>query len=229
MSLLRPTRWRAVRGQCRRQMNPNGLAFVSGQSAATVAESLAKIGTSLRKAGMEPSDAARVTCFVSLLEENRSARSAMEAAFPNAAVNYVQMQRGPITPAAECEAVARLRAPATGGVQFLDSSPAYSQVVLVSTPRLVLTGTQLAFGGQENDLKLLFERLRRALGQFNAGFDAVVMSHVYVTSPAMANPVRAVRAGFYNAAHSPASTLLPFEGLTSHDSPAGVDVIAAVR
>jgi enamine deaminase RidA (YjgF/YER057c/UK114 family) len=212
----------------KRPVNPNGLAFVSGQSAATVAESLTKIGGVLRQAGMEPSDAARVTCFVSLLEENRSARSAMEAAFPNAAVNYVQMQRGPITPAAECEAVARLHAPAPNGVQFLDSSPAYSQMVLVSTPRLVLTGTQLAFGSQENDIKLLFERLRRALGQFNAGFDAVVMSHVYVTSPGMANPVRTVRAGFYNAAHSPASTLLPFEGLTSHDSPAGVDVIAAV-
>jgi len=54
------------------------------------------------------------------------------------------------------------------------------------------------------------------------------MSHVYVTSPGMANAVRVVRAGFYNAEHSPASTLLPCEGLTAHDSPAGVDVIAAV-
>ncbi len=206
----------------KRAVNPNGLAFVSGQPAATLADSLAKVGAVLRQAGMEAGDAARVTCFVSLLEENRNARASMEAAFPSAAVNFVQLQRGPVTPMAECEAIARLRIPAPNGVQFLP------QAALVSTARLILTGTQLAFGGQENDIKLLFERLRRALGQFNTGFDSVVMSYSYVTSPAMGKPLRVVQAGYYNTAHSPASTLLPFEGLASHDSPVGVDVIAAI-
>jgi len=173
----------------------------------------------------------RVTCFVSSLDEQKDTHQVMAASFPGAALNYVQMQLEPVTPVSECEVVARMRTPATQAVRFLnppnlDQSPNYSQVALVTSPKLVITGTQLAFGSQESDVKLAFERLQRALGASNARFDRVVMSHVYVTSNAMTARVRTVRSGYYNAANPPASTLLPFEGLPSVDASCGVDVVA---
>jgi enamine deaminase RidA (YjgF/YER057c/UK114 family) len=215
----------------KKQVNPKGLAFISGQPAASVEQSLVKLENALRATGMEPADTLRATCFLSSIEESRTARTAMGTVFPGAALNFVQMQREPVAPAAECEAVARLRSPASSAVNFLnppglDPSPNYSQVVQVTTPRLVFTSTQLGFGKQESDVKLAFERLRRALASANARFDNLAMSHVYLTVPTMGERVRAVRSGFYNSSKPPASTLLPFEGLPSLDASFGVDVVA---
>jgi len=217
----------------KRVVNPHGVAFLAGQNAASVAQSLARLKIALRGGGMESEDALRVTCFVSSLEEQRDTHQLMTAAFPGAVLNYVQMQREPVMPAAECEAVARLRGAISGPVTFfnpadLDKSPNYSQLALVKSPKLVITGTQLAFGSQEGDIKLAFDRLQRVLSSSNARFDQVVMSHTYVTSTTIIPRVRTVRAGYYHSATPPASTLLPFEGLPSLDASFGVDVIAAL-
>jgi enamine deaminase RidA (YjgF/YER057c/UK114 family) len=214
-------------------VNPQGVAFLAGQNAASVAQSLARLKIALRGGGMDSEDALRVTCFVSALEEQRDTHQLMTAAFPGAVLNYVQMQREPVTPAAECEAVARLRGAINGPVTFLnpadlDKSPNYSQLALVKSSKLVITGTQLAFGSQEGDIKLAFDRLQRVLSSSNARFDQVVMSQTYVTSTAIIPHVRTVRAGYYSNTTPPASTLLPFEGLPSLDASFGVDVIAAL-
>jgi enamine deaminase RidA (YjgF/YER057c/UK114 family) len=217
----------------KRIVNPNGIAFLAGQSAPSVAQSLAKLTAALSGGGMQSDDALRVTCFVSSLDEQRDARQLMAAAFPAAVLNYAQMQRESVMPAAECEAVARLRKPIAEPVSFLnpadlDKSPNYSQLALVKSSKLVITGTQLAFGSQESDIKLAFERLQRVLGSAGARFDQVVMSHTYVTSSAIIPRVRTVRAGYYSGTAPPASTLLPFESLPSLDASFGVDVIAAL-
>jgi enamine deaminase RidA (YjgF/YER057c/UK114 family) len=214
-------------------VNPHGVAFLAGQNAASVAQSLARLKIALRGGGMDSEDALRVTCFVSALEEQRDTHQLMTAAFPGAVLNYVQMQREPVMPAAECEAVARLRGAISGLVTFLnpadlDKSPNYSQLALVKSPKLVITGTQLAFGSQEGDIKLAFDRLQRVLSSSNARFDQLVMSHTYVTSTAIIPRVRTVRARYYSNTAPPASTLLPFEGLPSLDASFGVDVIAAL-
>ncbi len=216
----------------KRTVNPNGVAFLAGQNSSSVAQSLARLKTALKGGGMEPEDALRVTCFVSSLDEQRDTRQLMAASFPGAILNYVQMQREPVMPAAECEAVARLRGAAAGAVSFmnppdLEKSPNYSQLALVKSPTLVITGTQLAFGSQEGDIKLAFERLQRVLAASNARFDQLVMSHTYVTSSGIIPKVRTVRANYYSAANPPASTLLPFEALPSLDASFAVDVIAA--
>jgi enamine deaminase RidA (YjgF/YER057c/UK114 family) len=217
----------------RKAVNPHGIAFLAGQNAPSVAQSLAKLTVALNGGGMRAEDALRVTCFVSSLDEQRDAHQLMASAFPGAVLNYVQMQREPVTPAAECEAVARLRTTTSEPVSFvnpagLDKSPNYSQLALVKSPKLVITGTQLAFGSQEGDIKLAFERLQRVLSSSNARFDQVVMSHTYVTSSAIIPRVRTVRAGYYSSTAPPASTLLSFEGLPSLDAAFGVDVIAAL-
>ena len=212
-------------------VNPNGVAFLSGQAAPSVTQSLEQLKTALRGAVLEPADVLRATCFVSSLDQQRDTRALMAAAFPGAVLNYVQMQREPVAPASECEAVARLRSAAREALSFLnppnlDKSANYSQVALVTSPKLVITGTQLAFGGQDSDLKLAFDRLGKALSASGAGFDRVVMSHLYLMSGGLMDKVRKVRAGYYTGKHPPASTMLPFEGLPSLDAQMGVDVIA---
>jgi enamine deaminase RidA (YjgF/YER057c/UK114 family) len=215
----------------KRSVNPNGIAFVSGQAAQNVEKSIEQLKSALRGGGMEPEDALRVTCFVSSLEEQKNTQELMKGNFPTAALNYVQMQREPVMPAAECEAVARARAAAPEPISFLnppalDKSPHYSQIALVTSPKLVITGTQLAFGSQESDVKLAFERLGKALSGSNARFVHVVMSHLYLTSGALTAKVRSVRAGYYTGANPPASTMLPFEGLPSLDASFAMDVVA---
>jgi enamine deaminase RidA (YjgF/YER057c/UK114 family) len=214
----------------KKPVNPNGLAFVSGQSGAGMAQSVDRLNTVLRGAGMDAADAVRVTCFVSSLDDEKNARTLLTRNFPNAVVNYAQMQREPVTPAAECEAVARLRTAPAESVRFLnpgsEASSNYSQIALVTSPKLVITGTQLAFGSHDADFSLAFERLEKALNSVNASYAGVVMSHMYLTSTDLIKEVRSVRAHYYNDKRPPASTTLPFEGLPSLDAQMGLDVIA---
>jgi len=212
-------------------LNDNGVAFVSGQAGNSLAEALEQMKKTLASAGMDGSDVRRVTCFVSSLEANQNARALIEASFSEAAANYLQMQRGPVTPAAECEGVARLRQAPNQAVTYLNTPESagagtYSQMVLVHAPKVVFTSTQLGFGSQESDVRLAFDRLQKALASLNANLGKLAMSHVYLTSMAIAEKVRAVRKTFYDAMNPPASTLLPFEALPSLDASFGVDVVA---
>jgi enamine deaminase RidA (YjgF/YER057c/UK114 family) len=195
----------------RKVVNPSGVAFLAAQPASSVAESLAKLKGTLASAGMQPSDALLVTCFVSSLEDQRDTQPLMAASFPGAALEYAQMQRAPVQPPASCEATARLTKPA---------SSTNSQMALVSNPEVVITGTQLAFGSQDSDLKLAFVRVEKVLAAKNARFDHAVLSHFYVTSNGLTNRIIA-----FEAAGAPRSVFF-VEALPSLDSPFGLDVIA---
>jgi enamine deaminase RidA (YjgF/YER057c/UK114 family) len=190
----------------RKLVNPNGVAFLAARPAPSVAESLAKL-----RSALQSSEALLVTCFVSSLDDQRDTQQAMSAAFPGAALDYVQMQRAPVTPAASCEATARVTKPGAS------SSP---QAAVVSSAEIVITGTQLAFGNQDADLKLALDRLQKALAAKGAGFDRVVLSHLYLTSGSLASRVTALL--------PPGGTrsVVPVEALPSLDSAFGLDVIA---
>ena len=125
----------------RKIVNPSGVAFLAAQPAASIAESLAKLKSLLAGNNVPSSEALLVTCFVSSLDEQRDTQQAMSAAFPGAALDYVQMQRAPVSPAASCEATARITKPGASST---------SQVAVVSGPEVVITGTQLAFGNQDS-------------------------------------------------------------------------------
>lgn len=201
----------------RRAVNPSGVAFLAAQPASRVSDSLAKLKSVLGTAGMQPSEALLVTCFVSSLDDQRDTQQAMAAEFPGAALDYVQMQRAPVAPAASCEATARLTKPA---------SSSGSQMAAVSSPQVVITGTQLAFGNQDSDFKLAFARLEKTLAASNTRLDRVVVAHVYVTSTGLSSRVLAIQSAETNSAHPPALTLVPCESLPSLDAVFGIDVIA---
>jgi enamine deaminase RidA (YjgF/YER057c/UK114 family) len=228
--------------QGKKEVSQYGLAFLSAQAATSpnpldpvpplTAKSLAALRQAVKAAGSDPADVLRVTCFLSSLENIAETKRLVEAEYPRAALNYVQTQRGPSQGEAACEAVARLKWNTGTRIHLLDpeglpKEPGVSQIALVSSPHVVLTGTQVSFGYEEKDARLAFERLQKALEQSGVSARDVAFAHYYPLSRGIADQVRKVRGSFFDPAHAPAGTLLIFEGLPSMDAGFAVDVVAA--
>ncbi len=219
--------------------NPNGLAFFSGQQAKNVNQSIAQLRTAIDSAGVSPENVLRATCFLSSLDDFSGDRTAIHAAFPSAALDLVQQQRLGLDQLVECEAVGRLEKTPTPltiatPVLFenppaLAQNPNYSQIALVSAAKIVFTGTQMAFGDQDKDVRLAFDRLRKALEAQDTDYKDVFWSATYPLTKSMADKVRAIRFDYYDRSHPPASTLLLFEGLPSLDATAAVEVAAVAK
>jgi enamine deaminase RidA (YjgF/YER057c/UK114 family) len=229
--------------ESRKAVNPYGLAFISGQSASSdqpllkvaplVQESIGKLNAALQSVGLSSKEVLRVTCFCSSIDDVNQIRRAVATQFPKAALDYVQQQRAYTRGHVECEAVARLLAPVGEPLRFvnpesLSKSPNYSQIALVGARRVVLTGTQLAFRYQDSDVRLAFERLRKALEEVKASFSGVAMSSVYPLSAFMSEKVQDLRFEFYDKSSPPASTVVLFQGLPALDASFAVDVVAVL-
>ena len=151
----------------------------------------------------------QVTCFVGDLSQVGNARAAVASAFPGAAANFVQLTRLAVEPEISCEGVGRLQKPGT--------SPA----------RLVFTGTQMAFGEKEQDLRLAYARLGRALETMKASYaDALVMS-VYSLNQAMADKAAALAPEFLGVRRVLAGSTQIVEGLPSLDATVAIELVAA--
>ncbi len=219
--------------EARKDVNPAGLAFVSptvataedplGPAPPLVEKSLAGLRQSLAAARVAPSDALRVTCFLSSLAGIAETRKLVEAEYPHAALDYLQPARAPREALAACEAVARLHTAPAQPVEFIGAAGGESQTALIAAPQVVLTGSQYSFGYQEPDARLAFERLKKSLEQAGVTTASVAYAHFYPLSPSLAAEVRKVRPDFFR---TPASTMLLFEGLPSMDAGFGVDAVA---
>ncbi len=146
----------------------------------------------------------------------------------------VQLQRLAVEPLAECEAVGRLDAPPASPAVFLSppnlkQSPNYSQIVLVNSPKIVLTGIQMTFGNQDADFRLAFGRLQKALEPFGSGFKDVFWSSFYPLSLPALEKLRAIRWDYYDKSRPSASTAVLFEGLPSLDATLAFEVIAVAH
>ncbi len=225
----------------KKDVNPNGLVFIAGQQASAPSpmepvlplaeKALANLRTAVRGAGSQADDVLRGTCFLSSLDGFAKVRALFDAEYRGAAWNFVQIQRAPPNAVVECEAVARARVKIEKPVEFLNpdglaKSPNYSQIALVGAPRVAITGTQVAFGSQDADVRLAFGRLQKELAEVGASIKEIAWSSIYPLSNAMEDEVRKIRFEYYDAARPPASTLLLFEGLPSLDASFAVDVIA---
>lgn len=213
-------------------VNPQGLAFFSGQQAKSAGPALTQLQTAVEAAGVKPTSVLRVTCFLSSLEDVPAARSAIGSTFPSAVANYVQLQRLALEPLAECEAIGRLETAPAQSVQLLNpaglnQSPNYSQIALVKSPKVVFTGTQMAFGDQEGDFRLAFGRLGKVLEAAGVVYKDVFWSSLYPLTRPVSQKAGTIRFEFYDHARPPASTMLLFEGLPSLDATYAVEVIAA--
>jgi hypothetical protein len=182
----------------RRAASPGGLAFLPPQPLA-----------GLKAAG----ELLRVTCFLTSLDGLADVRSQVAAGFPAASANFVQLTRfgAAASPqgAANCEAVARASTthPA-GGVIF-------------TGPKIVFSGLQMAFRDQDADVRLAFDRLKKAVEPLGGRMDGAFLSIYALTRNASeaANRERAnIGAG---------GPVLLFEGLPALDATLGLELVAA--
>ena len=226
----------------KKKVNPYGVAFFSAPMATTAnpldpvlplaTKSLAGLGKALQAADLTAADVLRVTCYFTALEDLMAARQLVEADYPRAAVAYVQTQRIPTQAAAGCEAVARLRS--DPGVDFGRSIPRASRTSRASRPpswwarpAWCSPARKCHSDTRKQDGRLAFDRLRKELAQAGASPQDVAVAHFYPLSLGIANQVRKLEAGFFDAARPPAGSLLLFEGLPSMDAGFAVDAVAA--
>lgn len=191
----------------KREVNPDGLVFIPGQTitspdgASAVKPLLEQsIGALQQKlAGAAPM---AVTCFVSQMHDAAGLVSLVSSRMPGAAVNVVQSQRAPWQAIASCEAVGK------GG-----GKPA---------GRLAFSGTQIAFGYEEKDATRAFQRLDRDLTEAAGASPSILSENIYALSAPAADLARKL---------SPAAqalTVLPFDGVAAMDAGFAVDAVAAV-
>lgn len=209
----------------KKAVNPNGLAFFSGQRASTAAESVAQLQSAANAARVASGDMLQVTCFLSSLDGAQAAREAVARAFPAAASDMIQFLRFSAEPLAVCEGVGR-RSMAGEPVAFV-GGPA--PVALVNTPKLVFTSAQMAFLDRDADLRLAFERLGKNLAPLGVSYKDVVAANFYPLKRSVEERLDAIASGFFPRDLHPAGTTLLYEGLPSLDASMAVEVIAAPR
>ncbi len=224
-----------------KDVNDHGLVFVSGQAATSAnpldpvqplaEKSLAALGVALKGAGSEPADVLLVTCYLSSLDNSAAVRQLFAAAYPQAAIDYMQAQRAPLRAVAECEAVAKLRWNTGKSLHLIDPEglpkpSGYAQVALVAAPRVVLSSAQASFGYQDADARLAFNRLEKALEPLHASLRQAAMVHYYPLSQSLAEQVRKIRGEFCDREHAPAASMLAVEGLPSMEAGFAADVVA---
>ncbi len=232
----------------RKAANPHGLVFFSGQQVMKdapvenplepvlplVEQSLERLKTAGSGTKVAATDMIRVTCLVSSLADYAAVSRKVAESFPQAATSVIQLQRGPLRPVAECEAVGRASTAAGEKIRLLNpeglsASPNYSQAVAIHAPYIILTSSQMAFGRNESHAKLAFDRLKQVLEQAGSSFHQVFFTSFYpLTNPA-ADQIREQRFEYLDRSRPPASTLILFEGLPSHDAAFAFDVMAAVN
>ena len=208
----------------KKTVNPNGIAFISGQ-AATVSDPVGPLQTAM--AGLEPR---AITCFMNMLDKAADVRSKIATAFPKAVANFVQLRRDTLGDFVECEAVAAVEAPVKNPVEYRNAKEnRHSDAVIVGPGKIVISGTQLAFGSGEEDVRLAFGRLEKAITPAGGKLSDVVLARLYPLTSAAAEATRKVRFEFSDAKQPPATTMLVFEGLPSLDAAFGIEVISLHR
>jgi enamine deaminase RidA (YjgF/YER057c/UK114 family) len=206
----------------KRDVNPLGLLFVSAREHSAekplqplgplADQSLNDIASSLSGRG----EAVRVTCFTTALDSAAAITAAMSAKFPAAALDLVQTQRASSHSTVACEAVARatiLNPPASPGVTYVDSD------------RVVLTGTQTAFGYTADDARLAYKRFEKLLGGYGASIQSAVALHIYPLSSSIAAQAARVRGEFVTGP-APAVSEIQFESLPGMDSSFALEAVA---
>jgi enamine deaminase RidA (YjgF/YER057c/UK114 family) len=174
---------------------------------------------------VQPADVLRVTCYVSSLDAADYLKMRLAATYPAAAWNIVQQTRDPVRTLAMCDAVGRLR---TARRELLLMSRSEGAIAIVNAPKIVISGAQLAFGSEESDVRLAFDRIGKSLEQAGSARDGIFAVNTYPLSWAVADRVLKVVPEFHRKDAPPAGTMLVCEGLPSIDASFAVEVMAAL-
>ncbi|MGH9583819.1 MAG: hypothetical protein ACRD4O_12860 [Bryobacteraceae bacterium] len=204
--------------ETKRILNPNGLAFFSGQSAPSFEQAVKRLSESARAVSVPAGHILTCTCFASEITDYHSMRAALRSAFPESSIDIVQPLRDPGNGAAACEAVGRLSAPPRNGPVEILKGP---RAALVDSRQLVFTGLQLTFGNYLDDAHEAFARLERAVSAVHA-WEAPVAINAFTLDGYAASAVRKT-----TAAPPAVFTVEMVEGLPAIDASAGIEAVLA--
>ena len=200
----------------KRTISPAGLRWIAARPAASADAAVDRI----RQLAGPGSSLVRLTCYVSDIDLVERAQRVVSAAFPQAATAFLQPLRLPMEPSVSCEAIARA---VPGGA-------ASSEVADVGSPKVVLSGVQMAFRDQDADIRLAFDRMQRALEPLGAVIRDIVYINYYPMTRNLDERARAIHASLLQASATPSpapvATSLIFESLPSLDASMAMDVVA---
>jgi enamine deaminase RidA (YjgF/YER057c/UK114 family) len=198
-------------------VNPNGLAFLFGQSGTSYKAALQRLRSSAESAGVTADRVVSSTCFTAQTESFSTAAAQMHSLFPKTAVNVVQAVRDPVDGSALCEAVAQL---SVSPLQVVVNTG--KNVVLVNTPQLVFTGLQLSFGSYLDDAHEAFARLQRTARSIQQS-ETPVEVDAFSLDRSAASALRRT-----NSLAPGVFSVQTVEGLSSIDATGGIEAILAV-
>ena len=202
----------------RKPVNPNGLAFIGGQSGTTFDSAVAAVNGKLQVAGLTASEVVRATCFTSQLTDYAGMNRTLASAFPQAALNIVQPLRDPVDARTTCEVVARIPEGVKPAVL-----PADSRVWFVNSPQLVFTGLQLSFGTYLADADSALSHLSHDVESQHAEMRNAISVNAFSLNPAAASALEKTISKFNLAPQT--ITIQPVEGLPSLDAALGMEAV----
>ncbi len=169
----------------------------------------------------------RITCYASTLSDAGEVHDMIAAKYPQAAIALVQPKREHASSAVACEGIARLGAP-VNGVAFVKDGGAIVGAA-VSSSTVALTGTLVAYGYEDRNARLAFDRMNKVLEPAKASWKSVVEVRFYPLAASIVQQIGRVRGEYLNRANPPAISMAPIEGLPSIDASFAMDAVAVVQ
>ena len=173
------------------------------------------------------SNVLRITCYVSSLADSGAVSSMIAAKYPTAAIALVQPRRAHASSTVGCEGVAKLAQP-VNSVAFVKDGPNVVGAA-ISVPSVALTGTLVAYGYEDRNARLAFDRMNKLLEPAKASWKSVVEVRFYPLAASIVKQIVRVRDDYLDRAKPPAMSMAPIEGLPSIDASFAMDAIAVVQ
>jgi enamine deaminase RidA (YjgF/YER057c/UK114 family) len=216
----------------KKTVSPFGLALLAGFAAPRGEQTIDGLASVARESGLALQDVMRVSCFYQSPEQMDAARTAIATTFPAAESSFVQSVVAESDPVIECEAVARLNAPHSEDVRYVNlsgtkPSPYFSRAALVTASRLIFTGTEIALGDSLQETRDAFDRMKQAVARLSGKLSDVVMTDNYWVTTSARDRNRAVRGDFLGQT-VPAASGVFFANLASSHATQAIEFVVAL-
>jgi enamine deaminase RidA (YjgF/YER057c/UK114 family) len=169
----------------------------------------------------------RITCYASSLADAGTVTSMIAAKYPQAAIALVQPRREHLSSTVSCEGIAKLASPVDRVAFVKDGENIIGAAV--SAPTVALTGTLVAYGYEDRNARLAFDRMNKVLEPLRASWKSVVEVRFYPLAASIVKQIGRVRIDFLDRENPPAISMAPVEGLPSIDASFAMDAIAIVQ
>jgi enamine deaminase RidA (YjgF/YER057c/UK114 family) len=149
------------------------------------------------------------------------------AKYPQAAIALVQPRREHVSSTVACEGIAKLAAPVNRVAFVKDGETIIGAAV--SAPTVALTGTLVAYGYEDRNARVAFDRMNKVLEPVKASWKSVVEVRFYPLAASIVKQIGRVRVDFLDRDNTPAISMVPIEGLPSIDASFAMDAVAVVQ